>query len=187
MSDSGYNYDDFGCLSAEGYTWCENQKKCLRLLKEDCTNGTVEDVNVTISGDDEDIHGCVASAGYVWCEKLGNCVQDFELNGDWDQECVFNGDSYGNDSSLTEVPSSDDTLSYIFNEDVFADPKNALCWILAACSILCMSMPLCYLFLNKICGWHKKRCARLQLIVDGDRVNNDKNNYICEEDLSVNV
>jgi len=170
--------DDFGCLTAQNYTWCENQAKCLKLLEENCVNGTVEDGNVL--GGDEDVHGCVGSEGYTWCEELENCIF-------WDQECVLEAGSSGNDTSVIEATSSDDTLSYIFNKDVFADPDNSLYWILAACSILCMSLPLCYLCLNKICGWHKKRCNRLQLIVDNARSNFEENSYVCEESLSVNV
>lgn len=61
--------DEHGCITSQGYTWCEEKQKCLKLSQESCT---------ALVGNDTDEHGCKASAGYTWCEYKQKCLRTWE-------------------------------------------------------------------------------------------------------------
>merc|ERR1719419_635488 len=60
--------------------------------------------NVMLGGV-RDENGCLGSAGYSWCEKQNNCVRSWELEGEWDDECVAEA-TPSSDSSQSTSDSS---------------------------------------------------------------------------------
>eukprot|EP00495_Collosphaeridae_sp_1-RS-2012_P008895 TRINITY_DN890_c0_g2_i1.p1 TRINITY_DN890_c0_g2~~TRINITY_DN890_c0_g2_i1.p1 ORF type:complete len:135 (+),score=20.15 TRINITY_DN890_c0_g2_i1:243-647(+) len=54
--------------------------------------------NVMLGGE-RDENGCLGSGGYAWCEKQNNCVRSWELEGEWEDECVVETSS-SSDSSV---------------------------------------------------------------------------------------
>lgn len=60
------------------------------------------DSPVIMVGGDRDDNDCITSAGYTWCEKKNECVRQWMLDGEWDDECtedttVLGGDKDGED------------------------------------------------------------------------------------------
>merc|ERR1719419_132667 len=55
-----------------------------------------------------DENGCLGSAGYSWCEKQNSCVRSWELEGQWEDECVAEA-TYPSDSSESSSDSSGET------------------------------------------------------------------------------
>jgi hypothetical protein len=66
-------YQTGGCVTADGYLWCESKQKCVQPWGERCES---------IAGGDMDEYGCVNSAGYIWCAAKDKCFRP------WEESCI---------------------------------------------------------------------------------------------------
>jgi len=168
----GGNLDDHGCLTSGGYTWCDLLEKCLRTFEESCTTETdaeddvlppilgpettTDDEEETLFGGDEDYmthggnllggerdeNGCLGSAGYTWCEKQGNCVRSWELEGEWDDECVTETTSSDSSGESSSDSFEDEIEEFFYNSDGTIKPWVFQCFlglsITAAILLICL-------------------------------------------------
>jgi len=65
----GGDKDEYGCLSAAGYTWCEGMQKCLRTWEEECVE-----------------HECLS---YCKEELYEECVGYWQIEGEF-PNCLCN-------------------------------------------------------------------------------------------------
>merc|ERR550534_3626745 len=85
--------------------------------EEDSLMGGNEDymsngeVNTTLDGEREE-NGCLQSGGYAWCDKQNDCVRSWELQGEWEDECV----------AETTASSYGGNTKFFFNEDGTVKP-----------------------------------------------------------------
>jgi len=94
-------------------------------------------------GGERDENGCLGSAGYTWCEKQGNCVRSWELEGEWDDECVTKTTSSSDTSGESSSDSLEDEIEdFFYNSDGTIKPWVFQCFlglsITAAVLLLCL-------------------------------------------------
>jgi len=112
-------FDEDGCSLSEGYVWCEKRNECIRFWElerwwgdecivestsfegvsgstsssGDVSSSSTDDANELLGGE-YDVDGCLSSDGYSWCEKRNECVRSWELEGEWDDECIVESSSH---------------------------------------------------------------------------------------------
>jgi len=136
-------------------------------------------------GGDEDENGCLGSAGYTWCEKQNDCVRSWELEGEWEDECItetMSSDSSGESSSES---SEDEFEKFFFNEDGTFKP-----WCLLGLSITVTILLLCMVRARSIRKRRRQRTrsAGVMLVESRDnyaRFNSHESNITFQETVAV--
>jgi len=193
----GGERDENGCLGSGGYQWCEKQNNCVRSWElegeweDECvaetsysSDSSVSDSSVESNeegsgmlGGVRDEDGCLGSAGYKWCEKQNNCVRSWELEGEWDDECV----------AETTTSSYDDVTKFFFNEDGTIKPWVFRCFLVLA--VIATLLLICLIRARRIRKRRqRRRSAGVMLAGNRDnyaRFNADGNNTVFQETVAV--
>jgi len=93
-------------------------------------------------GGERDENGCLGSAGYTWCEKQSNCVRSWELEGEWDDECVTETTSSDSSGESSSESFEDEIEEFFYNSDGTIKPWVFQCFlglsITAAILLICL-------------------------------------------------
>jgi len=196
----GGERDENGCLGSAGYAWCDKQNNCVRSWElegewedecvaetsssSDSSTSSSSDSSVESNGEGSvmlggvrDENGCLGSAGYKWCEKQNNCVRSWELQGEWEDECV----------AETTASSYDDITKFFFNEDGTIKSWVFRCFLVLA--VIATLLLICLIRARRI----RKRLRRgrsVGVMLAGNRdnyarFNADGDNIIFQETVAV--
>merc|ERR1711920_98269 len=184
----GGERDENGCLGSGGYTWCEKQNEFVRSWElegeweDECeaetssSSDSSEDSSTMLGGARDD-NGCLGSAGYKWCEKQDNCVRSWELEGEWEDECV----------AETTSSSYDDITKFFFNEDGTVKPWVFRCFFVLA--VIATLLLICLIRARRIRKRRQRRqSAGVMLAGNRDdyaRFNAEGNNVAFQETVAV--
>jgi len=147
-----------------------------------------EDGSVMLGGE-RDENGCLGSAGYTWCEKQNNCVRSWELDGEWEDECITGTTSSSDSSGESPSESSEDDLEkFFYNEDGTIKPWVFKCFLgLAVTAAILLT---CLIRVRRIRKRRRRRrrSAGVMLAENRDdyaRFNSDENNFVFQETVAV--
>jgi len=188
----GGERDENGCLGSGGYAWCEKQNNCVRSWElegeweDECVAETSysSDSSVETNGEGSvmlgglrDENGCLVSAGYNWCEKQNNCVRSWELQGEWEDECV----------AETTASSYDDITKFFFNEDGTIKPWVFRCFLVLA--VIATLLFICLIRARRI-RKRRQRGRSVGVMLAGNRdnyarFNAEGDNIIFQETVAV--
>jgi len=186
----GGERDEDGCLKSGGYAWCEKQNNCVRPWElegeweDECVAETSysSDSSVETNGEDSvmlgglrDENGCLVSAGYNWCEKQNNCVRSWELQGEWEDECV----------AETTASSYGGNTKFFFNEDGTVKP-----WVFSLVLAVIATLLFVCLIRRRRMRKRRQRIRSASILLSGyqnndARFNADRNNVIYQETMAV--
>jgi len=143
-------------------------------------------------GGERDENGCLGSAGYTWCKKQNNCVRSWELEGEWEDECITGttstSDSSGESSLESSVDDLDDLQKLFYNEDGTIKPWVLQCFLgLAVTAAILLT---CHIRLRRIRKRRRRRrrTAGVMLAENRDdyaRFNSDESNFVFQETVAV--
>ena len=99
-------YDEHGCVSDGGYTWCEALQACIQPWMTNCT------ASPALDGGDRDAHGCIGSAGYTWCADKQQCIRP------WETACnatdrLANAEEHCADANMAQVSVCGDYIKVV--------------------------------------------------------------------------
>merc|ERR550534_3544005 len=186
----GGERDENGCLQSGGYAWCDKQNDCVRSseLEGDWEDECVAEAYAakssvqsneegSVVGEVRDDNGCLGSAGYTWCEKQNKCVRSWELQGEWEDECV----------AETTASSYDDITKFFFNEDGTIKPWVFRCFLVLA--VIATLLLICLIRARRIRKRRRRRrSAGVMLAGNRDdyaRFNAEGDNVVFQETVAV--
>jgi len=180
--------DENGCLQSGGYAWCDKQNDCVRSseLEGDWEDECVAEAYAakssvqsneegSVVGEVRDENGCLGSAGYTWCEKQNKCVRSWELQGEWEDECV----------AETTASSYGGNTKFFFNEDGTVKP-----WVFSLVLAVIATLLFVCLIRRRRMRKRRQRIRSASILLSGyqnndARFNADRNNVIYQETMAV--
>merc|ERR550534_244437 len=139
-------------------------------------------------GGNRDENGCLGSAGYTWCEKQGNCVRSWELEGEWDDECVSESRSSSDTSGESSSESlEDDIEDFFYNADGTIKPWVFQCFLGLSITAAVLFLCLIRMRRKRKRRRHRRRSAGVMLVEQKDnyeRFNSDAD-FVFQETVAV--
>lgn len=77
----GGDKDEHGCLTAAGYSWCENKNKCLREWEEPCTQEKAFQILSDLKKETKIIFSGIGNTNFKWNFEEEQKLIEKELNG----------------------------------------------------------------------------------------------------------
>jgi len=147
-----------------------------------------EDGSVMLGGE-LDENGCLGSAGYTWCEKQNNCVRSWELEGEFEDECITGTTSSSDSSGESSSESLEDDLEkFFYNEDGTIKPWVFKC--LMGLTVTAAILLICLIRVRRIRKRRRRRRHTTGVMLaenrdDYARFNFDENNFVFQETVAV--